>query len=197
MKKKTNLVFFIITGFLTTILSYGLSELYNESVYFFGYELIVMFSILLVIFYTKEELANIEFSNIELRVQHLNRVFYKYFSFYFIFNVLLTLLVIVTNPNSFSHGYLPFLLPVISVILMVDITISMYLREASQRINHSESFKLNPSMIDLLLVPFIIASIIAILGEFLNIHIAVLLMFIATLVIGFKLLVIKKFKSSN
>ena len=195
MKKKTNTVFFIVTGFLTTILSYGLSELYNENVYYFGYELVVIFTIILIVLFTKEELSKIELSNIKFQFRIFNGIFYKYFSVFYIAVILLTILTILTNPNSFSHGLLPFLLPIISVLLMVDVIISMFLKEASQKNKGIECFNLNPSMIDLLLVPFFFTSFISILGEFLNVRIAVLLVLLFALTLSFKLLVIKQFRS--
>lgn len=192
--KKANIVFFIVAGFLTAVLSYGLSELYNENVYFFGYELTMIFIIILIVFFTREELSKVEFQNTDLRFKSIHAVFYRYFSVFYILVAFLTIIIILTNRESFSNGYLPFLLPVISVLLMVDIVISLYLRETSQENINSEYFNLNPNMIDVLFVPIFITSFIAILGEFLNVQIGVLLLLIFAATISLKLLIVKQFK---
>lgn len=77
---------------------------------------------------------------------------------------------------------------------MVDIVISLFLRETSQENINSEYFNLNPNMIDVLFVPIFITSFIAILGEFLNVQIGVLLLLIFAATISLKLLIVKQFK---
>jgi len=166
MKVKTlNKVFQVLLTLFVLFVGYGLFVLYDSDVYFFGLEIstlaiVSIFSLFVIGSNEKTEESGM----------HLKLIFYKKFVNYALFGVIVgTLIGVITGTEiSAPNQFLYYLLPILVIFLSIDMISNMYAFERKTSVSNMGKF------VSYMGIPFIFLSLIAILGEYLNVGIRLL-----------------------
>lgn len=191
MKVKTlNGLFQVLLTIFVLFVGYGLFVLYDSDVYFFGLEIstlaiVSIFSLFVIGSNEKTEESGM----------HLKLVFYKKFVNYALFGVIVgTLIGVITGTEiSAPNQFLYYLLPILVIFLSIDMISNMYAFERKTSASTIGKF------VSYIGIPFIFISLIAILGEYLNVGISLLfviaLLYTIIMDIGIIKLYSKEFKA--
>lgn len=164
--KIQNGIFQVLLTMFIIFVGFGMFVLYDSDVYFYGLEIAALAVVFIFVLFVIGSNEKKEESGIFLK-----------FSFYkkYVINVLIgvivgTLIGVITGTVlSVLNQFLYYLLPVLVIFLSIDMISNMYAFERKSSANKIGKF------VSYTGIPFIFISFIAILGEYMNVDIGLLI----------------------
>ena len=188
MKNKIiDVIFYIFVALLLSFLAMGLSEITDERVYFFGYEIGLIFLVILVGFFSREIITSKKFKTSLNLKKDITLYLYRYFTILLVSIIILPIIIFFLEMNGESNEVIRFTFPVFTFVFAIDIIISIYINSLNHDSLDSNNYSMKPKMTTLVLIPTTIISVSGVLGLLISnvLWVMIFALFVITALIKF------------